>query len=148
MTIAASPGSASGTGHNTPVIAVWRLYLLRAGYLLIAIGMGMQQVPAFLHHKPWELMQGVVHAMLLALVLLSLLGLRYPLKMLPLLFWQITWKITWLLAVALPQWQHHTMDADTWDTTFACLMSAIFLFVIPWDYVWRNFVTARSNRWW
>ena len=27
-------------------IAVWRLYLLRAGYLLIAAGMGMQIVPA------------------------------------------------------------------------------------------------------
>ena len=50
---------------------------------------GMQQVPAFLHHKPWELMHGVVHAMLLALVLLSILALRYPLKMLPLLFWEI-----------------------------------------------------------
>ncbi len=49
------------------------------------------------------------------------------LKMLPLLYWEIIWKATWLLAVALPAWQNHTMDADTWDTTFACLMSVIFL---------------------
>ena len=49
---------------------------------MIAIGMGMQKVPAFLHHKPWELMHGVVNSMLLALVLLAILGLRYPLKML------------------------------------------------------------------
>jgi len=61
---------------------------------------------------------------------------------------EITWKATWLLAVALPAWQHLTMDADTWDTTFACLMSAIFLIIMPWDYVWRNYVTARGNRWW
>jgi len=27
-------------------------------------------------------------------------------------------------------------------------MSVIFLFVVPWDYVWRNFVAARSDRWW
>ena len=40
------------------------------------------------------------------------------------------------------------MDSDTWDTTFACLMSVIFLFVVPWDYVWRNFVAARADRWW
>ena len=147
-----SPAFVLGTqeGAKTPTqeIALWRLYLLRAGYLLIAVGMGMQQVPAFLHHRPWELMHGVVNSMLLALVLLSLLGLRYPLKMLPLLFWEVAWKATWLLAVALPAWQNHTMDADTWDTTFACLMSAIFLFVVPWDYVWRNFVAARSDRWW
>jgi hypothetical protein len=147
-----SPAFALGTpdGNGTPVreIALWRLYLLRAGYLLIAVGMGMQKVPAFLHHRPWELMHGVVNSMLLALVLLSVLGLRYPLKMLPLLFWEVTWKATWLLAVALPAWQNYTMDANTWDTTFACLISVIFLFIIPWDYVWRKFVSARSDRWW
>ena len=146
-----SPALTLGTRdrNETPAreIALWRIYLLRAGYLLIAVGMGMQKVPAFLHHRPWELMHGVVNSMLLALVLLAVLGLRYPLKMLPLLFWEIAWKATWLLAVALPAWQNHTMDADTWDTTFACLMSVIFLFVVPWDYVWRNFVAARGDRW-
>jgi hypothetical protein len=129
-------------------IALWRLWLLRTGYALIAVGMGMQKVPVFLHHKPWELMHGVVNSMLLALVLLSVLGLRYPLKMLPLLFWEVAWKATWLLVVALPAWRSQTMDADTRDTTFACLISVIFLFIVPWDYVWRNFVTARGDPWW
>jgi len=150
--ISLSPAFALGTRDETETpaqeMALWRLYLLRAGYLLIAVGMGIQKVPAFLHHKPWELMHGVVNSMLLALVLLSVLGLRYPLKMLPVLFWEVTWKATWLLAVALPAWQNHTMDADTWDTTFACLISVIFLFVMPWDYIWRNFVTARGDHWW
>src|SRR5580698_10278159 len=90
-----SPALPVGTRdrNETPVreIALWRIYLLRAGYLLIAVGMGLQKVPAFLHHKPWGLMLGVVNSMLLALVLLAILGLRYPLKMLPLLFWEITW---------------------------------------------------------
>jgi hypothetical protein len=129
-------------------IALWRLYLLRGGYLLIAAGMGMQIVPAFLHHGPWTLTHGVMNAMLLALVLLSVLGLRYPLKMLPLLFWEMIWKATWLLAVALPAWRSSTMDADTSDTTFACLMSVIFLVIVPWDYVWRNFAATKSERWW
>lgn len=42
--------------NETParVIALWRIYLLRAGYLLIAVGMGMQIIPAFVHHRPWE----------------------------------------------------------------------------------------------
>jgi hypothetical protein len=128
-------------------IALWRLYLLRAGYLLIAAGMGMQIVPAFLHHGPWTLYHGVMNAMLLALVLLSVLGLRYPLKMLPLLFWEMIWKATWLLSVALPAWQSGKMDADVFETTFACLMSVIFLVIVPWDHVWRNFVTAKSERW-
>ncbi len=83
MKISSSPAFALGTqdGNETPAheIALWRLYLLRAGYLLIAVGMGMQKVPAFLHHRPWELdaWRGQFR-MLLALVLLSVLGLRYP----------------------------------------------------------------------
>jgi len=48
-------------------IALWRVYLLRAGYLSIAVGVGMQKTPAFLHHRPWELLHGVVNSMLLAL---------------------------------------------------------------------------------
>ncbi|HEY2033317.1 MAG TPA: hypothetical protein VGH02_06480 [Rhizomicrobium sp.] len=129
------------------IIAVWRLYPLRAGYLLIAVGMGMQIVPAFLHHGPWTLTHGVMNAMLLALVLLSVLGLRYPLKMLPLLFWEMTWKATWLLSISLPAWRAGKMDADISDTTFACLMSVIFIIVVPWDYAWRNFVAARGDYW-
>jgi hypothetical protein len=134
--------------HTGTEISAWRLYPLRAGYLLIVAGMGTQMWLAYTElHKAWTLTHGVMNAMLLALVLLSILGLRYPLKMLPLLFWEMTWKATWLLSVALPAWRGGTMDADTWDTTFACLLSVIFVIVVPWDYVWRNFVTAKSERW-
>ena len=132
----------------TENIPIWRLYLLRGSYLLIAAGMGMQMCSAYLEpHKPWTLTHGVMNAMLLALVLLSLVGLRYPLKMLPLLFWEMIWKAIWLLSVALPAWRTGTMDADTTETAFACLMAAIFVIVVPWGYVWRNFVAAKSERW-
>jgi hypothetical protein len=128
-------------------VSLLRLYLLRAGYLLIAVGMGMQMWSAYLEpHKPWTLSHGVMNAMLLALVLLSILGLRYPLKMLPLLFWEMAWKAIWLVTVALPVWLTGAMNADIWETTFACLMSVIFLFIVPWGYVWRNFVAAKGDR--
>ncbi|MGA9795601.1 MAG: hypothetical protein WBQ17_08690 [Rhizomicrobium sp.] len=52
MTIATSPDFMTSNGDTHGSIAVWRLYPLRAGYLLIAVGMGMHMVPAFLHHGP------------------------------------------------------------------------------------------------
>jgi len=132
---------------NTSDIALWRLYLLRAGYLLIAGGMGSQLWSAYLNpHKPWTLTHGVMNAMLLSLVLLSILGLRYPLKMLPLLFWEMMWKAIWLLTISLPAWQSGTMNPDIAETTFECSLIALFLFILPWDYVWRNFVAARGDR--
>jgi hypothetical protein len=127
-------------------IALWRLYLLRLGYFVMAAGMGSIIVPAFLHHKPWEFTHGVMNAMLLAMVVLALLGLRYPLKMLPLIFWEMTWKIIWLGAIAYPAWRDGAMTPDIEANLFPCALVAIFLVIVPWDYVWRNYVTARSDR--
>lgn len=124
-----------------------RLYLLRAGYLLLVAGLGSEIWPEIVLHAPATLMQGVVRAMLGALSLLAVLGLRYPLKMLPLLFFEMTWKTIWLIAIALPLWQAHAMDADTWQTAYACLMVVIFPVIVPWDYIFANFAKARGDRW-
>ena len=129
-------------------ISTFRLYLLRAAYLLLVVGLGSEIWPAILNHtKPWELMHGVVVCMLGALSLLALLGLRYPLQMLPLLFFELTWKAIWLLRVAVPLWSAHRMDPDTADTANQCLMAAIFLILIPWDYVFANYVKKAGDPW-
>lgn len=132
----------------TPDIALWRMYLLRAGYLLIAVGMGSQLWSAyFAPHKPWTLTHGVMNAMLLSLVLLSLLGLRYPLKMLPLLFWEIIWKATWLLTIGLPAWRVGNIPDDIASTAFDCSVGMIFFVIVPWGYVRRTFVVMPAERW-
>lgn len=129
-------------------ISVLRLYLLRSGYLLIAVGLGSQIWPEILHPtRNWELMQGVVLSMLGAMSALSVLGLRYPLKMLPLLFFELAWKSIWLLTVALPHWSADKLDAATTETAIACLMAVVFPIVIPWRYVIENYVTREGDAW-
>ncbi len=60
-----------------------------------------------------------------------LMGLRYPLKMLPALFFELAWKTIWLLFFALPLLMAHQVDPDTWDTIKACaLVWVIFPFTI------------------
>ncbi|MDQ0876168.1 hypothetical protein QFZ77_004827 [Paenibacillus sp. V4I3] len=79
--------------------------MLRALYLHIIMGLGIEVWPGVIHHeKPWELMEGVVQCMLAAFSALSVLGLRYPLQMLPLLLWELVWKSIWLIVVALSLW--------------------------------------------
>ena len=129
-------------------ISLFRLYLLRIAYLLLVVGLGSEIWPGILDHtKTWELMHGVVVCMLGALSLLALLGLRYPLQMLPLLFFELTWKAIWLLRVALPLWSARRMDADTTDTATQCLVAAVFLVLIPWDYVFANYVKKPGSPW-
>jgi hypothetical protein len=78
---------------------------------------------------------------------LSILGLRYPLQMLPLLLFEITWKAAWLLTVALPHWTRGQWNQDLGSTTFAVSLVVIFLPLVPWSYVFRNYVSKTGDRW-
>lgn len=129
-------------------VSLFRLYLLRAVYLLLAVGgFFISWVQILDPTKKWELMHGVVVSMLGALSILAILGIRYPLKMLPLLFWEITWKTIWLLRVALPAWRAHRMDQATVDNVFACLMVVIVVIAVPWRYVFERYVKDRGDLW-
>lgn len=139
---------ASGGGSATIKVSLFRLYLLRAGYLLLVVGLGLQIWPTLIHHAPaWPLMNGVVSSLLGAIGLLAVLGLRYPLGMLPLLLFELVWKIIWLVAVARPLWSAGRIDADTAETVTACLIGAVFLVVIPWRYVFAHYVARPGDRW-
>lgn len=129
-------------------ISLFRLYALRAAYLLIVVGLGLQVWPDILHHDaPWELMQGVVTCVLAAVSILAVIGLRYPIRMLPLLIFELVWKSLWLGLVSLPLHRANQVDAGTAATTFACLLGVVFLIVIPWPYVLRTYVMAPGDRW-
>lgn len=130
-------------------VSTFRLYLMRALYLLIAVGLGSMIWPGIIHHaKPWGHMQGVANALLAALSALAAVGIRYPLQMLPLLLFELLWKAIWLLAVALPLWSANQLDADTLETVKACLMGIVLCpLVIPWGYVLRTYVKKPGDRW-
>ena len=129
-------------------VPVWRLHGLRAGYLLLVVGLGSSVWPAILHHDtPWSLSGGVVKCVLGAMSALAVLGLRHPLKMLPLLFFELAWKAIWLLVVAAPLWSAHRMDPDTLETAYECLMAVVFVLVVPWRYVFSQYVMASGDRW-
>ncbi len=129
-------------------VRLWRLYALRAVYLMIAAGLGVQVWPEILHHdKPWELMEGVVQCVLAAISVLAAIGLRYPLQMLPLLFFEIVWKSIWLCVVALPLWRAGTVDEGTASTAVACLVAVVVPVAIPWRHVFARYVLRPGDRW-
>lgn len=130
-------------------VSTFRLYLLRATYLFMVVGLGLHIWPGILHPpKDLELIRGVVRSLLGAVCLLAAVGIRYPLKMLPLLFFELVWKSIWILAFGLPLWSAHQLDPDSRETMKACLMGIVlFPLVIPWGYVFANFVKVPGHRW-
>jgi hypothetical protein len=129
-------------------VSTLRLYLLRAAYLLIFVGLALTVWPGVIHHKlSVKLMDGVVSSLLTAVSLLAALGLRYPLQMLPVLLFELLWKSIWLVAFALPLWSANQLDANTMETVMACLMAVIFPIVIPWPFVFANYVRKAGDPW-
>jgi hypothetical protein len=134
---------------NIKEVSILRLYLLRAGYLLLVAGLGYAIWPELLHHDAtWPLMRGVVVSMLAAMSILAALGIRYPLRMLPVLLFELAWKAIWLLAVALPSWSAHRMTAGTTEMTAECLIAAVLLVLLPWRYLFDNYLSHPTDPWW
>ena len=86
--------------------------------------------------------------LLAALTAMMALGVRYPLQMLPLLLFEFLWKAIWLVAIALPLWSAHQLDPETMETVKACMLGIVlYPIVIPWPYVWANYVKKPGDRW-
>jgi hypothetical protein len=130
-------------------VSVFRLYVMRVGYLVLFGGLADSEWPGLIHHEGWTSSHAAASCLLAALSLLAALGIRYPLQMLPVLLFEFGWKAIWLIAIGLPRWLAHDMDADTWRMTIICLAAMIIVpLLIPWPYVFRNYVMKRGDRWW
>ncbi len=151
----ASPRTSVGEGDRAedhlalPELSVFRLRLMRATYLLIVVGLGSDVWPALIgHSKQWSLMHGVTVSLLAAVTLLALVGIRYPVKLVPLLLFELTWKTIWLAAIALPLWWTDQLPPNFLESVKGCVLGLVlFPSVIPWKYVRASFVKARGERW-
>ena len=91
--------------------------------------------------------EGVVACLLTAMSLLAFLGLRYPVRMLPILLFEVTWKVIWIAAVALPHLVADDIDAATGEVLFNCSFVVVIIAVIPWRYAWRHYVRTPGDAW-
>ncbi|KRT60352.1 MAG: hypothetical protein XU10_C0055G0002 [Chloroflexi bacterium CSP1-4] len=121
---------------------------MRFLYLLTGIGLGIEVWPAMTFRtKPWDPLYGVADSFWAALSLLMLLGVRFPVKMLPLMLLQLFYKLTWLILVAYPLWTGGHWSPLASELFMACAIGAVLgLIVIPWPYVFENYIRAIFTR--
>jgi hypothetical protein len=146
MASIASPASPPGTNSAEDEVSLVRLYVLRATYLLLVVGLGATIVPPLVNHSPMA--RGVIPSLLGGVWLLAFIGLKYPLQMLPLLMFEFAWKTIWLLAFGLPQWSAGQMP-PTFAEDFQSIALGVILMpiVIPWGYVYRHYIRQPAARW-
>jgi hypothetical protein len=111
--------------------------VLRAYYLLLVVGTGAVFWPSLISHSPtWALDNGAQYALLAAFTPFALLGLRYPLEMLPIVFFEFTWKALWFIFVFWPLWLGGDLTPLMWSNAFACAIAIVLTpIVVPWRYL-------------
>ncbi|MEM0910160.1 MAG: hypothetical protein AAGJ37_04255 [Pseudomonadota bacterium] len=128
-------------------VALWRLNALRLIYLLIFVGISSFVWSQLLFESAsWPVMTGLAKSMMAAMALLSLLGIRYPLQMLPVLIWETLWKTIWILFIAIP-----AFSSEQWpiieSVFYESVGIVIVYFLIPWPYVWARFIRQPGEQW-
>lgn len=127
-------------------VSLARLYVLRATYLLLIVGLGAVNLPQLLSHEASA--RGVIPSLLGAIWLFAFFGLRYPLQMLPLLLFEFAWKAIWLFDYGLPQ-RLSGQIPPTFADDFPAILAGVILMplVIPWGYVFSHYVKKPGTRW-
>jgi hypothetical protein len=126
-------------------VSLLRLYVLRCMYLLNALMLGLSVWPDLVRHLGWaDPLQGVAPSFWAALSLLALLGVRQPLKMVPLLLIQFTYKLIWIIWVWLPL---HAAGGSTFLLKPMLMGAILEPLIIPWPYVIRAYITSAGDRW-
>ena len=140
------PISSDPASATESEVSLVRLYVLRATYLLLVIGLGAMIVPTLVSHP--LISRGVIPSLLGAVWLLAFIGLKYPLEMLPLLMFELVWKAIWAVAYGLPQWFAGQLPPTFGEDAFNIGLGVILMpLVIPWGYVWRQYVKRSGARW-
>jgi len=121
---------------------------MRFGYAFMAVGLALVKWPVVVQDaRSLPVMEGVVACLLTAMSLLALLGLRYPVRMLPILLFEVAWKVIWLGAVAIPHLIANDLNAEGRAVLFNCSFIVVIVAVIPWRYTWRRYVRTPGDAW-
>lgn len=130
---------------SVPEVSVPRLYLMRCMYLLNCVLLGTGVGIAFIQRqRPWEPVPGVAFSFWAALGVLSALGVRYPLAMLPLLFMQLLYKLMWLVTVYMPLRAVGRSPDLAQGMVIGIVLDVI---AIPWTYVVAQYLRRAGDRW-
>jgi hypothetical protein len=148
VTVGRTARSARARSGGDVELPLWRLHLMRLGYLMMGLGLAVVKWPVVIgYDRSMPLDEGVVAILLTAMSLLAFLGLRYPVRLLPILLFETLWKLIWLSVVAAPAVVAGTVDQAMSQMIFSCSFVVFIAAVTPWRFAWRQYARAEGDRW-
>ena len=126
-------------------VQIWGLRLF---YLLMALMVATEAWGVLLGHQgPWDHTRAAAWCVWATYPTLAIFGLLRPLRWLPLMVFTIGYKSLWWLLVAWPLWRAGTLaGSDAEQMAYAFGFAPVLALVVPWGYVWREFVAPPRGR--
>jgi hypothetical protein len=123
---------------TAPTLSPFRISVMRGGYLVMVVGLATVKWPLLPDAHTMPLYEGVTLALLTAMSLLALVGAFRPVRMLPVLVFEVLWKVIWLSLVALPRAAGGDLGPEFVEVAVNCSVAVLIVAAVPWTYVWRT----------
>ncbi|MEM6629093.1 MAG: hypothetical protein AAF694_05450 [Bacteroidota bacterium] len=123
------------------LVPKWRQHFMRGLFFLNFISLALDNwSTVFFPNEPMEILPGVAISFWAGFSLLNLIGVRFPLKMIPILMLQFLYKGAWIIGVYLPANRMGLVDEGLTEFFYICLAGiGLNLLILPWGYIYRSF---------
>ena len=127
-------------------VAPINIYLLRLLFTLVFLFVTYDSWSHIINHKgTWTNTDAAAWCMWGTYSVLSLIGIFRPLKMLPIVLFEIIYKIAWLIIVAYPLWSANALaGSPAEEMTKAFLWVILPIVAMPWRYLFRTYIFGKS----
>jgi hypothetical protein len=124
------------------------IYLLRLLFTLMFLFLSYDSWKhIFVHTGAWAVTDAAAWCMWGSCSIIAIIGIMRPLKMLPIVIFEIIYKVTWLLIVAFPLWSKNQLAGSPAAYTTNVFMLVILpILAMPWGYFYRNFILPPRSK--
>ncbi len=123
------------------------IYLLRLLFTLMFLFLTYDSWSTILNHKgPWDNTRAAAWCMWGSYSFISFIGILRPLKMLPIVLFEIIYKITGLLIVAYPLWVNGELIGSPAEGMTNVFVWVLFPIVaMPWRYFFKTYILGKRT---
>jgi hypothetical protein len=121
------------------------IYLLRLLYTLMFLFLSYDSWTHIIRHTgPWDPANSAAWFMWGSCAFIAVIGIRRPLKMLPIVLFEIIYKTAWLIVIAYPLYQRNELTGTPAETMADNFMLVILPIVaMPWRYFFRTYIVDK-----
>ncbi|MCC3155241.1 hypothetical protein Q3A66_19180 [Hymenobacter sp. BT770] len=121
------------------------IYLLRLLFTLMFFFLTYESWEHILTHRgPWNNANAAAWCMWGSYSVISFIGILRPLKMLPIVLFEVVYKVAWLALVAYPLWMKHELIGSPAEGMTRVFVWVVFPIVaMPWGYFFRTHVWGK-----